>query len=80
MPDIAKCANPMCPLRTKCYRYRCIPSPYIQAYADFKPEPRTGSPVPVVDCSCFLSIEGYDKKDLLSEDYVCGNPFGVKDG
>lgn len=72
MPDIAKCANSLCPLRTKCYRYRCIPSHYVQTYADFKPKNKK--------CEAFWDIKGYDKKDLLPEDYVCGNPFGDNNG
>ena len=67
MPDISKCANNTCPLRLKCYRYRVIPSAYVQCYADFKPKGKT--------CDAFWDVKGYNVKELLPEDYVPGNPF-----
>ena len=35
--DISMCANYLCPLRKRCYRYLAIPDEY-QSYGDFKPE------------------------------------------
>ena len=32
MPDITMCGADNCPLKTECYRYRCIPSKYAQSY------------------------------------------------
>lgn len=37
MPDIAKCLSKDCPLREKCYRFTCEPSPFWQSYSSFKP-------------------------------------------
>ena len=67
MPDISKCANNTCPLRLRCYRYRVIPDPYHQAYADFKPQGKT--------CKNFWDVKGYNKKDLFPEHYVQFDPF-----
>lgn len=36
MPDISMCRNEECPLKEKCYRYTAEPSPFRQAYAEFK--------------------------------------------
>lgn len=38
MPDISMCANKECELKETCYRYRAIPSRYLQSYADFQYE------------------------------------------
>lgn len=35
MPDIAMCANSMCPKKEHCYRYKAEPKRY-QSYASFK--------------------------------------------
>lgn len=36
MPDIAMCINIECPIRDNCYRYRAIPSQYLQSYSKFE--------------------------------------------
>lgn len=36
MPDISMCKNETCPLRKTCYRFMAKPSPWRQAYGEFK--------------------------------------------
>ena len=36
MPDISMCNSNTCPLKDTCYRFTATPSPFRQAYADFK--------------------------------------------
>ncbi len=36
MPDISKCLNESCPLKERCYRFKCAGSEY-QTYSDFQP-------------------------------------------
>ncbi len=36
MPDISMCKNKNCELKENCYRYRAIPSEYMQSYAEFE--------------------------------------------
>lgn len=69
MPDISKCANNLCPLRLKCYRYRCVPTPIMQTYADFKPTKTKNK----TECDAFWSIKGYDVKTLMPESFVPKN-------
>lgn len=37
MADISMCDNNKCPLKETCYRFKAIPNPYWQAYANFEP-------------------------------------------
>lgn len=71
MPDISKCANNDCPLKSKCYRFRVLPDEY-QSYADFKPVNGT--------CDSFWDVKGYPKERLLPENYVPVNLFENNEG
>lgn len=82
MPDISKCANSLCPLRVFCYRYRVIPSKFAQCYADFRPTEGTtkiGKKVYHKTCDAFWQINEKNTKNLLPEDFVCGNIYGDRD-
>ena len=70
MPDISKCANNTCPLRLKCYRYRCMPDKFAQTYADFKPAGK--------QCDAYWDIKGYDVKTLMPESFVPANIWDEK--
>lgn len=75
MPDISKCVNNLCALRLKCYRYRCVPTPLMQTYADFKPTKTKNK----TTCDGFWSIKGYDVKTLMPEGFVPANIWDEKD-
>lgn len=36
MPDITKCNNNNCPLKSTCYRFMCKLSEFMQSYSDFE--------------------------------------------
>ncbi len=38
MPDITKCTNDECHLKSICYRFTCTPSEHQQSYARFEPQ------------------------------------------
>lgn len=42
MSDITMCKNDTCPLKNTCYRFIATPSEYLQSYADFKYDEKTG--------------------------------------
>lgn len=59
MVDISLCANSVCPLRQKCYRFRAIPSEVWQAYSMFKPYKL---PDGTFDCDYFWDMTGQEKE------------------
>ena len=50
MPDIAMCKNIECLSKDKCYRFKAIPSEFIQSYCDFKPKDNENK------CNHFIEI------------------------
>lgn len=59
MVDLTMCVNKNCPLRSKCYRYRAVPSAW-QSFAKFEPKnkPFGGYGDKVLDCEHFWEIDG----------------------
>ena len=52
MPDITMCTNGKCPLSGKCFRFRAMPSEFMQAYSCFQP---SGYEMDA-DCDWFMEI------------------------
>lgn len=58
MVDITMCMNKSCPLRSKCYRYRAVPSNW-QSFAMYKPSITLNGSLPIkVECEYFWEIDG----------------------
>lgn len=57
MPDISKCASESCPIRDTCYRFTSTPSPFRQAYADFKYDEETKN------CDYYWDNKDYEDKE-----------------
>lgn len=57
MPDIAMCANRLCPLRPDCYRARAVPDEHRQSYMMFTFAYREKGPPGVATCRDFYPIE-----------------------
>lgn len=56
MPDISMCGDENCPLKSECFRFRCIPSEFGQSYFGESPydeEEKT--------CDFFAGILGGDR-------------------
>jgi hypothetical protein len=51
MCDISMCRNFRCPLCEGCYRFKALPDPYQQSYAEFKPDKKG-------KCEYFMTITG----------------------
>lgn len=65
MPDITMCTNKLCFLNKKCYRYRAIPDPRYQSYANFIPIMDEASGV--FDCDYFDKIQDGDKLQTVED-------------
>lgn len=50
MTDITMCQNKDCPSCEQCFRFKAPPNPFVQAYADMKPEKDD------TECEYFLEI------------------------
>lgn len=78
MPDITMCVNKQCPLRSKCYRYRAVPSTW-QSFANYIPHTIAKLSDPAIyetKCDYFWEIDG---RVLLSTEeadgrYIPRNP------
>ena len=58
MPDITMCINKSCPLRSKCYRYRAVPSNW-QSFANYQPTTVAKQPGKYeTNCDYFWEIDG----------------------
>lgn len=58
MPDITMCVNKQCPLRSRCYRYRAVPSSW-QSYAMYRYIVKIGDDKkPEYECDMFWEIDG----------------------
>lgn len=62
MVDLTMCMNKTCPLRSKCYRYRAVPSMW-QSFAMYQPHTFvkngvTGGAVFETECEYFWEIDG----------------------
>jgi hypothetical protein len=57
MPDISKCTNENCPLKTTCYRYTCKPDRWGQAYTEFEFKVDTAAFEYSVSCDYYMKEE-----------------------
>lgn len=51
MSDITMCQNKDCPSCEQCFRFKAPPNPFVQSYADMKPEGDD------TECEYFLEIK-----------------------
>ncbi len=79
MPDITACVNQTCPIRSKCYRFRCVWSPR-QSVSCFTPNKKGSYWSPAVQedfqnsCAYFSPILPKDKVESLETcDFRAGN-------
>lgn len=71
MSDISMCLNKECPKKNDCYRFRAIPHPTYQSYADFKYDSING-------CEAFWPLEqGMRLKNIKENEKarLKNNPF-----
>lgn len=70
MPDIAKCCNVECPMKSICYRFRSKPDEY-QSYAAFQykwtPMDQHDKTLDY-DCDDFWDCRDYPEEELLPKD------------
>ena len=57
MPDLTMCVNDICPLRSKCYRYRAVPDDLRQSFSKFKPKTYRDEKHTTIRCLQFWEIE-----------------------
>ena len=59
MPDISMCGGKGCNVRQSCYRYRAVPSKFMQSYARFDDD--------AAKCTHYWPIEDGDRLMSLSK-------------